>query len=352
MGFEGLSSSVVIAIAAVLWLVYLVPTWFRRREYLSTERNAVRLQQTLRILAETAEVPDEIRVENSTRSVAEREKYMHREMQRTRAIESAQRAADARAAARRLAETRPAIAAQVARTSLASRRLRRSRLITTLVLVASVVGLVFGVAQVASGSGVVLLIGSGVVALGAGVLLRQLAAVSSARAQLAAEVQEAPRVASPVTDFWQQPAEAQVRQSEGWVPTQLPKPLYLSRPEAPAVPRVSFAEAAARLARPVAGATTTTGSAATGSERDVAPTIDAAAELRDASERSENALRQAQQQTARLTPRVEEADAAKATPNAPVVAAVPSRFARMGMIDDAELAPTDLDEALRRRRAV
>src|SRR5690606_25708013 len=45
MGFEGLSSSVVIVLAAVLWLVYLVPTWLRRREYLSTERNAVRLQQ-------------------------------------------------------------------------------------------------------------------------------------------------------------------------------------------------------------------------------------------------------------------------------------------------------------------
>ncbi|AWB89866.1 hypothetical protein [Homoserinimonas hongtaonis] len=350
MGFEGLSSSVVIAIAAVLWLVYLVPTWFRRREYLSTERNAVRLQQTLRILAETAEVPDEIRVENSTRSVAEREKFMHREMQRTRAIESAQRAADARAAARTLAETRPAIAAQVARSSLASRRLRRSRLITTLVLVASIIGLVFGVAQVAAGAGVAMVIGSAVVALGAGVLLRQLAAVSTARAQLAAEVQAAPRVSTPVADFWQQPAEAQVRQSEGWVPTQLPKPLYLSRPEAPAVPRVSFSEAAARLARPVgdraeAGATSA-------AERPAAPQLDAAAQLRDASERSENALREAQQQTARITPRIEDADAARSASKTPAVSAVPSRFAQMGVIGEVELAPTDLDEALRRRRAV
>ena len=52
----------VLALVAVLWLVYLVPTWQRRREYLATERNAVRLQQTLRILAQTAELPEEVRV--------------------------------------------------------------------------------------------------------------------------------------------------------------------------------------------------------------------------------------------------------------------------------------------------
>src|SRR6188474_857237 len=48
---------VLLALAAGLWLVYLIPSWLRRREYLATERNAVRLQQTLRVLAETAEVP-------------------------------------------------------------------------------------------------------------------------------------------------------------------------------------------------------------------------------------------------------------------------------------------------------
>ena len=65
MGLEGVGSSVVIALAAILWLVYLIPTWFRRREYLSTERNALRLQQTMRILAETAETPEPARVEIS-----------------------------------------------------------------------------------------------------------------------------------------------------------------------------------------------------------------------------------------------------------------------------------------------
>ncbi len=38
-----MGGGVVLAIAAALWLLYLVPTWLRRREYLATERNAVRL---------------------------------------------------------------------------------------------------------------------------------------------------------------------------------------------------------------------------------------------------------------------------------------------------------------------
>ncbi|MCW4386274.1 hypothetical protein OH146_10870 [Salinibacterium sp. SYSU T00001] len=335
MGFEGLSSSVVIALAAVLWLAYLVPTWFRRREYLSTERNTVRLQQTLRILAETAEMPEQVRVENSARSVAEQEKVMHREMQRTRAIERAQQAAEARAAARRLAESKPALAAHVARTSASSRRLRRSRLVSTLVLVAAMVGVVAGVVQAAAGAGVVLLVASVVVGAGAVVLLGQLAAVSKARKQLAAEVEQTTSVSTPVQDLWEHPVE-KPRASTGWTPQPIPKPLYLSRSEAPASPHVSFADAAARLARPA----------------------DAAAELKAASAEAEQSLREAQSQVPRVSPPTEPAEttqprvepAAQVEPVATKPA--PSRFASMGILDDADLAPADINEALRRRRAV
>jgi len=339
MGFEGLSSSVVIALAAVLWLAYLVPTWFRRREYLSTERNTVRLQQTLRILAETAEMPEQVRVENSARSVAEQEKVMHREMQRTRAIERAQRAADARAAAHRLAETQPAIAADVARTSLASRRLRRSRLISTLVLAASIVGIIAGGVQAVSGMGAVLLVASVVVAAGATVLLGQLAAVSKARRQLADVVQQAPKVSTPVQDLWEKPS-ANAEAKPGWTPNPIPKPLYLSRPEAPAVPHVSFADAAARLARPVAV-----------EQADATvPSRDHAAELKEASARAEQALRASQAEQAPAA--AEAAPAASAAPAPAPAEKAPSRFASMGVIDDLDLAPADINEALRRRRAV
>ncbi|NUT58077.1 MAG: hypothetical protein HOQ00_04425, partial [Agromyces sp.] len=49
-----IGGGVLVAAAAALWIAYLLPSWLRRRQYLATERNAVRLQQTLRILAETA----------------------------------------------------------------------------------------------------------------------------------------------------------------------------------------------------------------------------------------------------------------------------------------------------------
>ncbi|MDQ1513305.1 MAG: hypothetical protein QOC59_1147, partial [Microbacteriaceae bacterium] len=88
---SSLGGGAIIAFAAVLWLLYLTPTWIRRRQYLTTERDAVRLQQTLRILAETSEVPDEVRAEVSARSVAEQ----HRALRAAaRAAESVSRPRD------------------------------------------------------------------------------------------------------------------------------------------------------------------------------------------------------------------------------------------------------------------
>src|SRR3954463_15526775 len=101
MGGESAGGGVVVALAAVLWLVYLVPSWLRRREYLATERNAVRLQQTLRVLAETAEVPVCVRAETTSRSVAQQQRTLRQAQQlaarEARAIEAAHRARSAAA---------------------------------------------------------------------------------------------------------------------------------------------------------------------------------------------------------------------------------------------------------------
>src|SRR3954468_14800361 len=97
MGGESAGGGIVIALAAVLWLVYLMPTWLRRRQYLATERNAVRLQQTLRVLAETAEVPDEVRAEASARSVAGQQRALRRAAEEAEAAARARDAAAARA---------------------------------------------------------------------------------------------------------------------------------------------------------------------------------------------------------------------------------------------------------------
>lgn len=301
MGIEGLSSSVVIVLAAVLWLVYLIPTWLRRREYLSTERNAVRLQQTLRIMAETAEIPDQVRIEATTRNVVAQEKIMQREMQRTQAIARAQDAAAARAAARQLAETRPAIAASVAPSSAASRRLRRSRAMTTVTLLAALVALGFGIGQAVAGGGAVLLVSGAVVAIGAVALLVQINQVSTARAQLAQTIQ--PARAAQVFDA-ELPIARQEAARTSWTPLPVPKPLYLSRSEAAPVAQV-----------------------------------DSSAVLAQAAAQAEQALRAAQEQAAPI---------ARPEP-APLPA---NRFARMGILEAEEPSTPNLDEVLRRRRAV
>lgn len=79
MATDGIGSSVIIALAAVMWFLYFIPTWLKRQEYLATERNAVRLQQTMRILAESAEMPSVVRVEATARTVAAQERALRQQ---------------------------------------------------------------------------------------------------------------------------------------------------------------------------------------------------------------------------------------------------------------------------------
>lgn len=71
MGGTELGGGVILAIALVLWLVYLVPVWQSRSRFNATERNAVRLNQALRVLAETAENPEELQLELNARTAHE-----------------------------------------------------------------------------------------------------------------------------------------------------------------------------------------------------------------------------------------------------------------------------------------
>ena len=307
MGLEGIGSSVVIALAAVLWLVYLIPTWFRRREYLSTEKNAVRLQQTLRVMAETAEVPASVRAETTARSVAAHQKTLRREFERAKAIERARATAMSQAAARTLATLRPAVASAVVATSPAARRLRRSRAATTAVLAASLVATGIGMTSLAGGLTVLLVAGGATTSAAAVALLRTMASVARNRNRIAVDLRDRPAqprlVDRPMADF----AVEEVREP-AWTPVPLPKPLYLSKP--PTQPIVS--EAALAQARSL---------------------------LLAEAEEAERAMLEAER-------------AEKVTPIIRPAAASDSRFARMGIVDEAESTVTNLDEVLRRRRAV
>jgi hypothetical protein len=213
-----LGGGVLLVLAAGLWLLYLVPNWLRRREYDATERNAVRLQQTLRVLAETAEVPYAVRAETTAKSVAAHEKMLA-------AAERTRDAAARRQATRELAAAAPAITeVRTARVS-AARRLRRTRAFTSLLLFASIgtgaVQLVLmATAGVAAGAFAVLGF-SGAVALISFSMLGRLAAVSRRRALLVATRQP---VARRVVQ-----AEPVVRERREWAPVAVPKPMYLSR---------------------------------------------------------------------------------------------------------------------------
>ncbi|KHK98584.1 hypothetical protein LK09_06355 [Microbacterium mangrovi] len=68
MGGQVLGGGVIILVAVALWLLYLLPSWVRRHQYLTAERNALRLNQALRVLAETSETPDEVTFELNTRT--------------------------------------------------------------------------------------------------------------------------------------------------------------------------------------------------------------------------------------------------------------------------------------------
>ena len=65
-------------VAGVLWLVYLAPSLRRKREFEATEKNAIRIQQALRAIAQTTETPDEIVTELSNRDALVRQRERER----------------------------------------------------------------------------------------------------------------------------------------------------------------------------------------------------------------------------------------------------------------------------------
>jgi hypothetical protein len=231
MDLTGAGGGLMLALAAGLWLAYLVPNWLRRKEFAATERNAVRLQQTIRVLAETSEAP----------------------------IAPARRLSPP--AAPRVPVPSAATRAQVRMSS--ARRVRRSRAIASLVLLT---GMVTTIAQVgvvvATGwsTGGVLVMGIGaVLGVSALAMLRRLAAVHPGAAT-SRQVQHRSTVLPDI----ELPSAPVVRE---WTPVPVPSPRL--RPEvAPSTmadPRIAVAAAAEREQR-----------AHRGADREVAPLAPAA----------------------------------------------------------------------------
>ncbi|SMG32559.1 hypothetical protein [Agreia pratensis] len=295
MTTDWLGGGLIIAVAAGLWLIYFMPTWSRRREYLATERNAVRLQQTLRILAETSEVPDEIRASTTARSVAEQQRYL-----------------------RQVSQDATPVAVLIAA------RIKRSRAVTSAIFLLSVtVALLAGFQITLAGAWVVVAIGASVASLCVVMLGKLAQAGRSLRLpapRLTVHDQTLVDHGGSFLEAEPVPVVEPVVPSE-WTPIPLPKPLYAARVAAP-----GLATALPSVAREVS--------------------LEIEADLRRAASDAENALRAA----ASAGPAVAPIELPLA-PAEPVAPRPPSRFASMGIVDTIDGSRLDLDEVLARRRA-
>lgn len=199
-----LSGGVIVLVAVLLWMLYLLPSWRGRFQYNAAERNAVRLNQALRVLAETSETPGEVRFELNARTALAQQKLAKR-------VQSEREAAELESLREQLAATR---ADPVIRRARARRRVRVAATSTLLV------GLVIaglGVWQLlAAGSSALLWIGGAAVVV-AGIALQRMAAVAGrvARATHVVAAPAAPRIAPELHD--------QGRAT--WTPRPLPEPL-------------------------------------------------------------------------------------------------------------------------------
>ena len=284
----------VFAIAAALWVVYLIPTYLRRRNFDATERNAVRMQQTIRALAETTDVPEEIRVEASARAVIEQKRVL-------RQAEAAARAQVRQATGRAVGYDEAAVSA--------SRRARRNRLASAVFLLATIVGVVAGIVLLANGGSWETLAIS-CISFAIALVVQEVVVSVSAPAEVAPA--NADRFASDVFDqgyFKAAPA------ARTWTPTALPRPLHLSE---------------GTLAQAVVQSQL------------------AADRMRQNAQESALVERMNMDQAGLENLR----RSVPATPvQAPVADSVTARLAGMGVVAETESAQLDLDAVLRRRRA-
>jgi hypothetical protein len=302
MGFTGLDGGIMVALAAGLWLVYLMPTWFKRREYAALEKTNIRRQQALRVLEETAPVPAVERVAaivSPTGQVTDRDKLAE-------AIKRSRDAQAARVASRQYAEETTAPAQAATTKARVARRLRRTRGIATLLLIAALGTLIVqGALMVTTGvaAGAFSVLGfAAVVGVVSFAALGRLASIARRRASIVV----APVQARPMRTRVVEDREAARPPVATWTPVPLPKPLYLSRSEA----------------------------------TPVESTADPLESLRAAALESDRALRAAQE-----SPEVSPISKPERAP------AAASAFASMGIVGKSDVAGPDLDEALRRRRS-
>lgn len=228
MDGQVMGGGVIVLVAALLWLVYLLPSWHARHQFNAAERNAVRLNQALRILAETSETPVEVELELNARTALAQQKLAKRvlaEKQKlAKQVEAEEESARLEEARSNLEAARQA--SEVVRQAPAARRSRarrRARLMATVLFVAGLALVGLGVWQVMhSGAQLWLWVG-GAVSLLSLVVLQRMASIQTRAARRVADaavpVMAAERADTVLQDVELEPARAT------WTPRPLPQPL-------------------------------------------------------------------------------------------------------------------------------
>ncbi|WP_137843777.1 large exoprotein [Microbacterium sp. 2FI] len=216
MGGQVLGGGVIVLVAALLWLVYLLPSWHSRRQYDAAERNAVRLNQALRVLAETSETPDEVRLELNARTALAQQRLARRALAHRESAALEQAKVD-------LEEARHArIAAREAPAARRARARRTLRLIATTIVLAGIGVATWGAFEVVT-SGAQLLLWTGVGAsVTAALVLRRMSRVGARTFVAATDAETRVAVASSLQDLT---LESERRE---WAPRELPRPLTAS----------------------------------------------------------------------------------------------------------------------------
>lgn len=199
-----LSGGVIVLVAVLLWMLYLLPSWRGRFQYDAAERNAVRLNQALRVLAETSETPGEVHLELNARTALAQQKLAKR-------LQSEKEAAELTALRQELAAAR---ADPVVRQARARRRVR---MVATSALLLGMVVAGLGVWQLLATQAQTLLWLGGAVVVVAGFALQRMASVASRAARRSVRVAEQPVVRVEPTLHDQGRAT--------WTPRPLPEPL-------------------------------------------------------------------------------------------------------------------------------
>lgn len=199
-----LSGGVIVLVAVLLWMLYLLPSWRGRFQYDAAERNAVRLNQALRVLAETSETPGEVRLELNARTALAQQKLAKR-------LQSEKEAAELMKLREELAATR---ADPVIRQARARRRVR---IVATSTLLLGLVVTGLGVWQLIALQAQLLLWVGGSVIVVAGFALQRMSAVAARAARRSVRVVEQPVQRAEPELHDQGPAT--------WTPRPLPEPL-------------------------------------------------------------------------------------------------------------------------------